>query len=151
MDRLNLVRELLQECRLSADAMNQYFMTPRKYVEDEDLYMREVHFVVTIGLNGHPTMSELTHQLNVTQGAVTQMATRLEKKGYVLRQKDSADKRVTTVSLTEKGRRLCENHITYDRSEHASISQTLHEFSDEDLVRLIHFEQLIREIFINKK
>lgn len=35
------------------------------------------------------------------------MATRLEKKGYVFRQKDSQDKRITTISLTEKGKILC--------------------------------------------
>ncbi len=49
------------------------------------MYMREVHFVIELGAMGTPTMSEMAQRLNVTQGAVTQMAARMEKKGYVTR------------------------------------------------------------------
>jgi len=81
MDRLTLIQKLLREHTATASATLNYFENPRKYAEDDSLYMREVHFVVEIGPMGAPTMSELASRLNVTQGAVTQMATRLEKKG----------------------------------------------------------------------
>ena len=99
---------------------------------------------------GSPTMSELANRLNVTQGAVTQMATRLEKKGYVVRQKDTEDKRVTTISLTEKGKVLCEQHIDFDKREHANVSEMLGEFSDEELEKLIRYEQVMWEIFTKR-
>lgn len=149
MDRLTLIQKLLREHTATASATLNYLENPRKYAEDDSLYMREVHFVVEIGPMGSPTMSELANRLNVTQGAVTQMATRLEKKGYVVRQKDTEDKRVTTISLTEKGKVLCERHIDFDKREHANVSEMLGEFSEDELEKLIRYETLMREIFTN--
>lgn len=95
-------------------------------------------------------MSEMAHLLKVTQGAVTQMATKLEKKGYIIRAKDSQDKRLTTVSLTEKGRQLCNDHIAYDQDRYLHASDVLKQYSDQDLENLIQFTQIIRELFANE-
>lgn len=147
MDRLDLVAGLLEECVLSTAVVTSFLEKPRKYTADDSLYMREVHFVVALGHKDQPTMSEMAERLDVTPGAVTQMVTRLEKKGYVMRSKSSRDKRQTTLSLTEKGRQLCENHIAYDRQEHIAISKRLAECSDEDLEQFIHYVKLIRVVF----
>ena len=147
MNRLALVQRILREHNTTSVATVDFFEKPHKYAEDDSLYMREVHFVVEVGSMESPTMSEMATRLNVTQGAVTQMATRLEKKGYVIRQKDTQDKRVTTISLTEKGRILCDEHIAYDQKEHAIVSEMLNEFSDEELEKLIRYEKIMWEIF----
>ena len=150
LNRLELVQKILRAHNVASVATVNFFEKPHKYAEDDSLYMREVHFVVEIGSMGSPTMSELANRLNVTQGAVTQMATRLEKKGYVVRQKDTEDKRVTTISLTEKGKVLCEQHIDFDKREHANVSEMLGEFSDEELEKLIRYEQVMWEIFTKR-
>ena len=75
------------------------------------------------------------------------MAARLEKKGYVTRRKSSQDKRVTTILLTEKGKKLCEEHIAFDQKEHSDVSERLGDFSDEELEKLIHYEKIMWEIF----
>lgn len=147
MDRVELAQRLLHECILSAAAVNSFLEKPRRYAEADDLYMREVHFVVAVGPDRSPSMGEMAQQLGVTQGAVTQMATRLEKKGYLSRTKDARDKRVTIVTLTEKGRELCARHILYDRGRYAHTGDVLSEFSDADLERLIHYEHLVQELF----
>lgn len=147
MDRVELVRKLLRECISSAVVVNGFLNKPRKYSIDDSLYMREVHFLVSLAEKDQPTMSEMASHLNVTPGAVTQMVSRLEKKGYVIRSKASDDKRQTTVSLTEKGRVLCDEHIAYDQMKYAYISDVLTGYSDEDLERLIQYEQIIRDVF----
>lgn len=147
MDRLALIQKILQKHTAASVATVNFFERPHKYTENDSLYMREVHFVVEIGSMDSPTMSEVANKLNVTQGAVTQMATRLEKKGYVIRHKDNQDKRVTTISLTEKGKILCEEHIAFDKKEHGEISERLKDFSDEELEKLIHYETIMWEIF----
>ena len=149
MDRIELAQRLLHECILSAAAVNGFLEKPRRYAEADDLYMREVHFVVAVGPDRSPSMGEMAQQLGVTQGAVTQMVTRLEKKGYLFRSKDARDKRVTTVTLTGKGEELCAQHILYDRKEYAHTGDALAEFSDAELERLIHYERLVQEIFTN--
>ena len=150
MDRLALVQRILQEHNSTSVATVNFFEKPHKYAEDDSLYMREVHFVVEVGSMGTPTMSEVANRLNVTQGAVTQMATRLENKGYVIRQKDNQDKRVTTISLTEKGKLLCDEHIAYDRKEFVEVSEMLKEFSDKELEKLIRYEKIMCEMFTKR-
>ena len=150
LDRLALVQKILRAHNVTSVATVNFFEKPHKYAAEDSLYMREAHFVVEIGSMGAPTMSEVANRLNVTQGAVTQMATRLEKKGYVIRQKDTQDKRVTTISLTEKGKILCEEHIAFDKKEHANVSEMLKEFSDEELEKLIRYEQIMWEIFTKR-
>lgn len=147
LNRLALIQKILREHNTTSVATVNFFERPHKYTEDDSLYMREVHFIVEIGSMDSPTMSEVANRLNVTQGAVTQMATRLEKKGYVIRHKCSQDKRVTTISLTEKGKVLCEEHIAFDKKEHTDISERLKDFSDEELEKLIHYEKIMWEIF----
>lgn len=151
LERLDLIEKLLEECVTSVATVTRFLEKPRKYTADDSLYMREVHFVVALGAKEHPTMSEMAEYLDVTPGAVTQMVTRLEKKGYVIRSRSSKDKRQTTISLTEKGKRLCENHIAYDRQEHMAISKRLAECSDEALEEFIHYVKLIRVVFTNNE
>lgn len=150
MKRIELVQKLMKEHTRSAAVTVSFLDKPRKYGIDNSLFMREVHFVVEIGPEGSPTMGEMARRLNVTQGAVTQMAMRLEKKGYVIRAKDTGDKRMTTVSLTEKGKILCAEHIAYDQSEFSYISQFLNQYSEEDLERLIEYEELIGKLFLTR-
>lgn len=152
MDRIQLVERLLLTCAESAVAITGYLEKPRKYhqEEDESLFMREAHFVVALGTEEHITMSEMAERLNVTRGAVTQIANRLEKKGYVVRTKDHDDKRQTTIVLTKKGKAFCAEHIAYDRQRYLTISKFLEEFSDEDLAKFIHYEQVMRELFTKK-
>ena len=48
-------------------------------------------------------------------GAASQMATKLEKKGLILRSSDPEDRRRTIVRLTEKGILLYQRHMEYDK------------------------------------
>lgn len=149
MDRIELTAHLMSACIDASVAVTGFLERPRKYSDDENLYMREVHFVVALGSKEQPTMSEMADHLNVTPGAVTQIVSRLEKKGYVSRIKSAKDKRQTTVILTDKGRALCEDHITYDKSKFQNISELLETYSDQDIRYLIDFEKKVHEMFTN--
>lgn len=53
-----------------------------------------------------PTVGEIAKNINNSQNTVSERITRLENKGLVQRIKDSNDKRISRVILTEEGRRL---------------------------------------------
>ena len=152
MDRLQLIGKLMEQIVKSAADVTVFQEKPRKYdrEDQETLYMREVHFAVALGPEESITMSEMAERLHVTRGAVTQMADRLERKGYVVRVKAPGDKRQTMVSLTEKGRALRAEHIAYDRKEHLYISELFGEFSDEDLEKFIRYERTVQELFTSR-
>lgn len=148
MERIELVKKLLESCIVSAmTEINFWERSSGQMPEKYDLYVREAHFLVAVGPEGHPTMSEMALRLGVTQGAVSQLAARLEGKGYISRDKDTRDRRQTTVSLTEKGKTLCAEHIAYDEEQFQKVSEQMGEFSDEDLKNFIAYEEKMWALF----
>jgi MarR family 2-MHQ and catechol resistance regulon transcriptional repressor len=66
-------------------------------------------------------------------GSVSVAVDRLYKKGFVSRVENSRDRRVRTVSLTEKGRRM---FVPLFRRHTALIKRAFHDISSEELQRL---------------
>ena len=147
MDRIELVRKLLLASTTALMTQTGYLERPRNYTAGDSLYMREVHFIVAVGPGSSPTMSEMARRLDVTQGAVSQTAARLEKKGYVTRAKAAEDKRLTTVSLTPKGEALCQEHIAYDQERYRMVSEFYQEFTDQEPERFIAYEEKKQAMF----
>lgn len=145
--RLRLVCELMEEKRKTTLVYSQYLAKNREYAPGEQLYMREVHFVMAIGPGEGHTMSELAARMEVTQGAVSQLAARMEKKGFVRRDKTAGDKRQTVATLTPKGEALYREHTLYDRDHYQQINEMLMGFSEAELLRFQEYERLIRAGF----
>jgi DNA-binding MarR family transcriptional regulator len=55
------------------------------------------------------TVREIARMIDLDAGAVTRLADRLEKKGFLRRMPDTADRRSVLLSLTGTGRRLVPN------------------------------------------
>jgi DNA-binding MarR family transcriptional regulator len=62
-----------------------------------------------IAKEGTPSTSMLARHIVVSQATVTRIIDRLERAGYVRREKSSTDKRVVNVGLTEVGRSKLES------------------------------------------
>lgn len=145
--RLKLIYEILGEKEKASKAFVQYANRSHTYGED-NLYMREAHFITTIGLGDGLVMSEIANRLGVTHGAVSQTALRLEKKGYIVRLRDPENFRYVVAKLTEKGEAFYREHISYDTEEYAEMDRKyLSDFSDEDLLKIKEYEKAMYKIF----
>lgn len=92
-----------------------------------------------------PTVGQIAKNVKNSQNTVSEKITRLENKGFVYRVKDSSDKRISRVVLTEEGRKLIEaigkqanNSFLFD-----SISYMEECYIDEFLKC---FEELIKKM-----
>jgi len=74
--RIKLIGKLLHQQGNTARAFVQYMDSDREYTAGDKLYMREAHFVIAIGPGEGRTMSEIAREMNVTQGAVSQIVWR---------------------------------------------------------------------------
>lgn len=63
------------------------------------------------------SMQDIAKDLGFTKGGATRVVNRLEKKGYIMRQRSSEDGRVCCVSVTSQGNMLVES-ISQDKEEH---------------------------------
>lgn len=146
MERLDLLEELLKEKRRSTMAHIQYISTAREYAPGKELFMREVHFLSSVNSEIGSTGSEIAEKLEVTLGAISQLATRLEKKGLIIRSKSASDKRQTLFTLTEKGREIQSKHIEYDKKCFNEINNSFKDFDNDKLNMIIEYEKLFRDI-----
>ncbi len=77
------------------------------------LSVQQNHTIDIVGGSGPIRMKPLANKLSITTGTLTVMIDRLEKSGYVKRQKDPDDGRGFNIILTEKGRIIHEEHHAY--------------------------------------
>ncbi|MBW1940161.1 MAG: MarR family transcriptional regulator [Deltaproteobacteria bacterium] len=79
-------------------------------VRDSGLTPAQMHAVEVIGHAGQLRMKELAEQMGLTTGTITLMVDRLEKHGAAIRKPHENDRRSILVALTEKGKKLFEEH-----------------------------------------
>jgi DNA-binding MarR family transcriptional regulator len=63
----------------------------------------QFHTFIWLGHDGALTMGELARRLCVTEKAVTGLADRMEREGYLRRDRNDADRRVVRLHLTRRG------------------------------------------------
>ncbi len=87
-------------------------------------------------------MIELANINMVTQGWITGVVDKMEKNGYVKRDRSQNDRRVINISITEKGteffKHIAELHLNY-------IAMTLQDFTDYDMNEMIKLLQRVQE------
>jgi DNA-binding MarR family transcriptional regulator len=67
---------------------------------------QEAHLLMSIGMKGPLTMSEISRVLQLTLSAVTAVVDKLQKKNFVLRARTEHDRRLVRVELTTAGRKF---------------------------------------------
>lgn len=87
------------------------------------LHAGQEHFLAQLLCGGAMTMNELTENLEVTPATVTRTAERLEKNGFLTKEKCCNDQRVVRVSLTDKGKEAATDIIdtTWNKLEQQMV------------------------------
>ncbi|REG04671.1 MarR family winged helix-turn-helix transcriptional regulator [Pelolinea submarina] len=129
---------LMHVCRERGKTADQ-FMTQSKIFRGQGMML--------MFLSEHEglTHSEIAERLNISPAAATKVIKRLEEEGYIKRQSDDKDERLSRVFMQEGGRAV----ISGIQSSFKKLDeQTFHNFGDEDLDRL---EDYLHHILTNLK
>jgi len=102
-----------------------------------DLSIAEMHTLTAIGPYQSRTMTKTAEDLGITTGTLTVAIDRLVKKGYVIRQRDTKDKRVVRISLTRNGKLACRMNSKFHRVLAKRILEGYNEEDREHLIRLV--------------
>ena len=84
-------------------------------VREQGMTLPQMHTLEVLGIHGSMRMKELAEAMGVTTGTLTVQVDRLEDRGCVRRLPHESDRRSINVELTDKGRKLFEEH---DRLHH---------------------------------
>lgn len=76
----------------------------QKLLRESGLTVPQLLVMQAVAKEGTPSTSTLARHIVVSQATVTRIIDRLERAGFVRREKSSTDKRVVNVCLTDSGR-----------------------------------------------
>ncbi len=115
--------------------------------EFEDITNNDMHILEAIGNDEPRSMSAIAKRMDVTVSTLTTNMNSLENKGYIVRERSKADKRVVLVSLTDKGRKAFYHHRDYHKNMIKSIIKDL----DEDEMKVLIKSLLNLNEFFNSE
>ena len=94
--------------------------------EFKDLSYNDFHVIEAIGVNEPKTMTTVAKLMGVTTGTLTKAMDGLTRKGYVIRERSTQDKRVVWVYLTDTGKAAYKHHEEFhEKMSQAAISEMI--------------------------
>ena len=106
-----------------------------------------MHVIDAIGVGTPKNMSSIARELSVTVGTLTIAMNSLVKKGYVVRERSSEDRRVVYISLSEKGKKAYEHHASFHRQMIQGVMEELDGKELEVLVKTLkHLNSWFRQV-----
>lgn len=88
--------------------------------------------------DGPVTVGQLTEELQVVPGRMTDILKQLEKKGMISRTRSQADKRVVQVTLLDPGREEVVRRRAHIKEKFGGINQCFNENEAKELLRLLN-------------
>lgn len=105
--------------------------------EFKDITNNDMHIIEAIGIKEPRNMSQIAKALSVTTGTLTINMNSLEKKGYIVRERSTEDKRVVYILLTEKGRKAFFHHRNFHKDMIRSAVKGLDEAEMNALINCL--------------
>ncbi len=87
--------------------LEEQFLKERDYA---DVTVKELQILTLIHTLGTARATDIAKNQKLALSTITITLNRLEDKGYVVRERSKADRRVTYIGLTEKGNQLTVSH-----------------------------------------
>lgn len=124
---------------LYAQVMN----AQKKYLIDhgiDDISIQDIRIIETIALSNKPTVSSLANVTSLTRGKITKGTMsvelkKLEKLGYIQRERSRLDRRVSYFSLTKKGLNAMNIHGMFHNQLNELVAKHTGDVDVEVLIR----------------
>jgi 5'-methylthioadenosine phosphorylase len=97
----------------------------RAMLEEYGITPPQFDALVILNWDGELTIGDLSNRLYLAYSTTTDLVDRLERQGFVVRQRDEADRRVVRVKVLEKGSSLIEKVVDARRAYLGSILESV--------------------------
>ncbi|UCE79114.1 MAG: MarR family transcriptional regulator [Nitrospiraceae bacterium] len=137
MERKKAAKEITDLLIQMVNKYNALEKVPFTLKKGHTLYHSERHMIDNIGENPEMNITEFAESLGVTKGAVSQVVSKLEKKGMVRRRRKSDNEKEVILSLTREGADLYRMHRKINEESLLPLYNKLKKHSDEEIDFLI--------------
>ena len=129
-----------------ARTYNDMFFEIEKNVQEFGLNISEFGVLEMLYHKGDQPVQKVAEKILVTNGTITYVINKLEKKELVVRRKCEKDKRVFYVSLTEKGREFISDIFPKHKEFLDNLFIELNEDTKRELVdNLIQLRKILKQ------
>ena len=129
------VVEIEQELRQIAGVVRR---RGRSLLEQFGITPPQFDALVILDRAGDLTIGELSNRLYLAYSTTTDLVDRLERAGFVVRSRDTADRRVVLVKLQEKGKQVIERVLDARRAYLGVVLETLDEAERLQILKVLN-------------
>ncbi|MGN0143712.1 MAG: MarR family winged helix-turn-helix transcriptional regulator, partial [Clostridium sp.] len=110
----------------------------KKYSNIHGLSKNELAIIRIISEKEEVIIKDIIEVLKIPKSTLTSIIDKLEKRNFVVRAISSRDRRSYKLELTEKGKRIQEEHIKFEEEVFGRIMTSLGTYEDrEDFLKLL--------------
>lgn len=142
---MNNCIKIIEKIKAIQYRINQNDKKPKAFGTNQQLYQSEIHFIDAIGINKEINASQLSSKLDITNGAVTQVAQKLIQKKMIEKYKKEANKKEVYFKLTDIGEIAYENHKAFHKEFGDKIIKYLKELNQEQIEGLLGLVSIAEE------
>jgi DNA-binding MarR family transcriptional regulator len=125
--------EIIEKMIRLINKVNQANKLPRDYGTGSILYQSEIHIIGAINNHGSVNASELASILGITNGAITQVTSKLIKKGLIEQYRMPNNKKEVYYQLTNLGKIANNEHANSRKERYRNIGQYLNGLSPDNI------------------
>lgn len=136
------------------ELFNEILKTEEKCLANskfKNLSIKEIHVIEAVcnaeSENTENCATSIATALNITPGSLTTAVSLLEKKGYLIRKKDTKDKRIVRIFPTKEGREANKIHGDF---HHEMVEDTIENLNSQEIEVLIKSLESISTFFKKK-
>ncbi len=126
-------------------SFGNWVRTPRSYGTDQKIYPSEIHTLKAIVENPGANASSLSEIMSVTNGATTQVVSKLQKKGLIEKYYRSDNQKEVFYLPTEKGRTAYGEHEKFDELLYSTRFAFMRDMSRKEYDAVMSFLKNIEE------
>ncbi|MBC3886776.1 MarR family transcriptional regulator [Acetobacterium paludosum] len=125
--------EIFEKIIKLLNKINQSNKIPRDYGTGHILHQSEIHTIEAIKNHANVNASELSNILGITNGAVTQITSKLKKKGLVDQYNTVSNKKEVYYRLTDKGEIANLGHDKHHKEVYKKLNQYIDSLEDDKI------------------
>ena len=122
---------------MSIQQLNELYMNiyhRLRFTYQDKLTHQAVRILQTIRMEEEVHVSRIAAALGVSHNTASEHVKRLIQKGYILKQRDTADERKVYLQLTERGTTSVKQHTELDEEKLGIVMQSLSQEDQETIV-----------------
>lgn len=144
-----IIHSLIEDYYAVANRTNQLKNKAVSFNGTPSINTASLHLMETIGNHPDANTTELADLLGITKGAVSQMATKLQGKGLLEKQKTCGNAKEVCLILTPEGENLRQEHDKLHRELYEELDFLMKDFSATDIGKIHSFFRKI-ELYMDE-